>query len=180
MVTGLLQVVNRLAASWLSRLFIHQLDASCFVNLQQVQASIRLQQVWFSQTWCNLIMSTDLLQFVDNLQQVCGVFKPCTQPETPQTRCKLWILPAYCKLSTSCSKSVEFNKLQQVCENKICCNLTFADLMQVLETTYIKLVDKYPSYQLASSLLTTCSRLVIIKPEQAMRTHPDIGFMTAS
>ena len=31
--------------------------------------------------------------------------------------------------------------------------------------------------QIASSLLTTCSRLVIIKPEQAMRTHPDIGLM---
>ena len=28
--------------------------------------------------------------------------------------------------------------------------------------------------QLAASLLTTCSRLVIIKPEQAMRTHPDV------
>ena len=31
--------------------------------------------------------------------------------------------------------------------------------------------------QLASSLLKTCSKLVLIKPEQAMRTHPDIGLM---
>ena len=33
--------------------------------------------------------------------------------------------------------------------------------------------------QLASILLTTCSRLVIIKSEQSMQTHPDIGLMTA-
>ncbi len=25
--------------------------------------------------------------------------------------------------------------------------------------------------------LTTCNKLVIIKPEQAMRTHPDIGLV---
>ncbi len=33
------------------------------------------------------------------------------------------------------------------------------------------------SSQLAASLLTTCNRLVIIKPEQAMRPHPDIGLV---
>ena len=42
-------------------------------------------------------------------------------------------------------------------------------------TSCRKLLDN----ELASSLLTTCSRLVIIKPEKAMRTHPDIGLMTA-
>ena len=41
------------------------------------------------------------------------------------------LLPACCKLSTS----------YQVCENQTCCNLIFADLLQVLETTCIKLVD---------------------------------------
>ena len=39
----------------------------------------------------------------------------------------------------------------------------------------IKILDN----QLASSLLTTCSRPFIIEPEQAMRTHPDICLMTA-
>jgi hypothetical protein len=34
--------------------------------------------------------------------------------------------------------------------------------------------------QLAASLLTTCNRLDIIKLEQAMQTHPDIGLMIAS
>ena len=34
------------------------------------------------------------------------------------------------------------NKLQRVCENQTCCNLIFADLLQVVETTCIKLVDK--------------------------------------
>jgi hypothetical protein len=31
--------------------------------------------------------------------------------------------------------------------------------------------------QLAASLLTTCNRLVIIKPEQAMGSHPDISLV---
>ena len=47
----------------------------------------------------------------------------------------------------------------------------FADLLQVDETTCIKPAC---SSQLAASLLITCNRLVIIKPERAMRTHPDI------
>ena len=41
-----------------------------------------------------------------------------------------------------------------------------ADLMQL---------DKNLENQLAASLLTTCSRLVIIKPEQAMKTHAGMG-----
>ena len=40
---------------------------------------------------------------------------------------------------------------------------------QVVETTCIKFVDKTISF--ASTLLTTCSRLVIMKLEYAMRTH---------
>ena len=61
-----------------------------------------------------------------------------TQPETSQTYCKLWILP----LAASCSKSFEFIKLQQVCENQTCCKFIFADLLQVVETVCINLVDK--------------------------------------
>ena len=38
-----------------------------------------------------------------------------TQPETPQTCCKLSNLPACCNLSTSCNKLVNFIKLQQAC-----------------------------------------------------------------
>ncbi len=66
-----------------------------------------------------------------------------TQPKTPQTWCKLWILPAQFNLPTSCTKPA--------------CLL----------------------HQVAVSLLTTCNRLVIIRPEQAMRTHPDIGLVIA-
>ncbi len=50
------------------------------------------------------------------------------------------------------------------------CILIFA------ETTCIKSAR---SSQLAASLLTTCSRLVTIKLEQAMRTHPDISLVIA-
>ena len=84
----------------------------------------------------------------------------------PQTCCKLWIWPACCKLSTNC-------------ENQTCCNLIFADLLQVVETTCIKLVDKKSWQSTCSKPVTTCSRLVIIKTEQAMQTHSDIGLMTA-
>ncbi len=51
-----------------------------------------------------------------------------------------------------------------------------ASCQQVDETTCIKPAC---SLQLAASLLTTCNRLVIIKLEQAMRTHPDIGLVIA-
>ncbi len=74
--------------------------------------------------------------------------------------------------------AVDFIKLHQVCEHQTCCNLIFADLLQVDETTHIKPAC---SSQLAASLLTTSNRLVIImiKPEQVMRTHPDIGLVIA-
>ena len=61
-------------------------------------------------------------------------------------------------MSTSC-KSVDFTKMQQVCENQTCGNLIFAELPQVAATISIKFVDSLDN-QLASSLLTTCSRLV--------------------
>ncbi len=57
---------------------------------------------------------------------------------------------------------------------KIMCNL-----IVVCCHVNINLHQVYSS-QLASSLLTTCSRLDIIKPEQVMRTHPDIALMIAS
>ena len=93
-----------------------------------------------------ITISTQMRQF-STLPKGYTKFCLChlgTQPETQQTCCKLWILSAliFCKLSTSCSKSVEFIKLQQVCENQTCCNLIFADLLQVVETTYIKFLDK--------------------------------------
>ena len=103
------------------------------------------------------------------LKEVNKLLLWLTQPKTPQTCCKLWILSACCKLSTS-SKSVDFIELQPVCENQTCCKL----LKQLSSNLWIKSLDN----QLASSLLITCSRLVIIKPEQAMRTHPDIDLMT--
>jgi hypothetical protein len=54
------------------------------------------------------------------------------------------------------------------------CRLAHA--AKVDETTCVKPVC---SSQLAASLLPTCNKLVIIKPEQAMRTLPDIGLVIA-
>ncbi len=77
---------------------------------------------------------------------------------------------------TSCIKPVDFIKLHRVCEQQTCCNFKFARLLQVDETKCIKPVC---SLHLAASLFTTCNRLLIIKPEQAMQTHPDIGLVIA-
>ncbi len=52
--------------------------------------------------------------------------------------------------------------------------MIFADLLQVDAATCIKPAC---SSQLVASLLTTCNKLVIIKLEQAMRTHPDVGLV---
>ena len=68
--------------------------------------------------------------------------------------CKLSILPACCKLLTSCNKLVNFIKWQHACQNQACCNLSSADLLQLVETTCKQ----------------TCR-------QQAMRTHPDIGLL---
>jgi hypothetical protein len=66
--------------------------------------------------------------------------------------------------------------LHQICSSQIASSLQF--------TTFIKSavhnLQQACSSQLAASLLTTCNRLDIIKPEQAMRTHPVIGLMIAS
>ena len=72
MITSLLQVVNRLDASWLSRLFIYKPCLSCFNNLQQVCRYL-LHQVWFSQAWCNLMTNLHQMDKIHNLHQVCGV-----------------------------------------------------------------------------------------------------------
>ena len=76
-------------------------------------------------------------------------------------------------MPTSCIKPVEFIKLYQVCEYQTCCNLIFADLLQVDDQKQLTYIKPACSSQLAVSLLTTCNRLVINKPDQAMRTHPD-------
>ena len=55
------------------------------------------------------------------------------------------------------------NRLAASCE-------LHAGLMQVVSSTCSKS---------ANIKLATCNRLVIIKPEHAMRTHPDIGLVIA-
>ena len=60
--TSLLQVVNRLDASSLSRCFIHKLDtASCFNNLQQV-CKYQVASSMISTDLCNSMKLTGLMQ----------------------------------------------------------------------------------------------------------------------
>ena len=70
------------------------------------------------------------------------------------------------RFSSCCIKSVGFMNFNQVCENQTLCSLISTDLLQVIETTCIKLVDKSLDDQLASTLLTTCSRLVVKRCER--------------
>ena len=76
---------------------------------------------------------------------------------------------------TICSKSAVDN-LQQVCSSQLAASLQFATCSK----SAVRNLQQVCSSQLAASLLTACSRLVVIKPEQAMRTHPDIGLMIAT
>ena len=69
-----------------------------------------------------------------------------TQPGTPRT---------------ACMQVVHFTELIQVC-HQLASGL-------LVSSSFIKLPE-----QLASSLLTTCSRLAIIKPKKAMGTHSGI------
>ena len=56
-------------------------------------------------------------------------------------------------------------------QNQACCNLSFADLVQLAASLWITSFDN----KLANSLLTTYNRLVDKKLSEAMRTYPDIG-----
>ena len=97
-----------------------------------------------------------------------------TQPETPQTWRSCGFCRAWCKLSTNCIRPVDFVKSVNI---------------RLAATWYCKLVSSWwnnlhrACMQFAScsesSCLTTCNRLGIIKPEQAMRTDPDIGLVIA-
>ena len=54
--------------------------------------SIKLQQVWFLQTCCNLMNSTDLLQLVNNLQQAIKIHN--LQQVSGVSCCVLFKIPA--------------------------------------------------------------------------------------
>ena len=70
----------------------------------------------------------------------------------------------------------DFDNLQQVCSSQLAASLQFATCSK----SAVRNLQQVCRSQLAASLLTTCSRLVVIKPEQAMLTHPDIGLMIAT
>ena len=74
-------------------------------------------------------------------------------------------------ISSSCYKSVKM-RLVATCHLQTCYNL----LKQLAAGLWITSFDN----QLATSLLTTCNRLVINKLLQAMQMHPDIGLLITS
>ena len=80
--TSLLQVVNRLVASLLSKLIIHRLAAS----LQMTSCNKPDLTDLLKLTCCSLIKLTSLLQFVDTRKNVKTFFS-CNKPEKLRT-CK--------------------------------------------------------------------------------------------
>ena len=76
---------------------------------------------------------------------------------------------------TTCIKSAGHN-LHQTCSSQLAASLQ----LTTRSKPAVHNLQQVCGRQLAASLLTTCNRLDIIKLEQAMRTHPDIGLMIAS
>ena len=116
-----------------------------------------LHQVCSSQLASSLQFTTCIKSAVHNLHQVCS----------SQLASSLQF--------TNCIKPAVHN-LHQVCSSQLASSLQFTTCSKPA----VHNLHQVCSSQLAASLLTTCNRLDIIKPEQAMRTHPDIGLMIAS
>ena len=96
--------------------------------------------------------------------------------------CQFYGLVVTCQqVTTNLSISSSYNKSVK---DQACCNLSFADLLQLFETNCTKPVEiinlQQVCWQLATSLLTICNRLVVNKLSQAMWTHPDIGILITS
>jgi hypothetical protein len=140
----------------------------------------------------SVVMSTATcisLQFTTCIKpEIHNLHQACNSQLASSLQFTTCIKPAVRNLHQSCSSqlasSLQFatcikpavRNLHQACSSQLASSLQFA--------TCIKSVDdnlhQACGWQLASSPLTSCNRLDIIKPEQAMRTHPDIGLMIAS
>ena len=87
-----------------------------------------------------------MLWIISQLMTKQGISKPCQQNDAMEL-----LVHEHCQKQTQTGSILSTNHLR------------FADMLQIVETTCIKPVDKSLYNQLASSLLTTSSRLVIIK-----------------
>ena len=146
--------------------------------------NIKLQQVWFSQTWCNLMRSTDLLQIArtdlsrlvihkldascfNNLQQVSKyqvaaslIFATCIS------------IDAFNRLAASCSI-----RLVKTCYPQACCKLLqqLAASLQISSCSkadFHRLAATWWSQQTCCNLLTTCS-----KPVKSATCSKSVAFL---
>ena len=146
--------------------------------------NIKLQQVWFSQTWCNLMRSTDLLQIArtdlsrlvirkldascfNNLQQVSKyqvaaslIFATCIS------------IDAFDRLAASCSI-----RLVKTCYPQACCKLLqqLAPSLQISSCSkadFHRLDATWWSQQTCCNLLTTCS-----KPVKSATCSKSVAFL---
>ena len=100
-----------------------------------------------------------------------------TQPQRHRlvASCQFYRLVVTCQqvttnlsISSSRKKSVKI-RLVATCHLQTCYNLSKQIALSLWITSF--------ENQLASSVLTTCNRLVVNKLSQAIRTHPDIGLL---
>ena len=144
-----------------------------FLHSSFSQTSSEIRKALLYYTDINLELDFNSVTF---RQPVC-LLSYTVQPKTPLTCCKLSVLPACFNLSTnlsissSCNKSVKI-RLVATCHLQVCYNL----LKKLAASLWITSFDD----QLATSLLTTCNRLVLGELSQAMRTHPDISLWITS
>ena len=99
-------------------------------------------------------------------------------PQRPCTSCQFYSLVVTCQqvptnfsISSSYNKSV---KIRLVATSHL--QTSYNLLIQLAASLWMSIFDN----QLATSLLTTCNRLVVNKLSQAMRTHPDIALLITS
>ena len=178
--------VRNLQQAWIVR-NLHQVCSSQLASSLQLATCIKsavgnLHQVCSSQLASSLQFATCIKSAVRNLHQVCSSqlasslqFATCIKSAVRNLHQVCSSQLASSLQFATCIKSAVPN-LQQACSSQLASSVQLATCIK----SAVRNLHQVCSSQLASSLLTTCSRLDIIKPEQAMRTHPDIVLMIAS
>ena len=141
-----------------------------FQNERQVQALATNLETNYKQIMKSKHL-TLLSQNKDVKFHVYNVPPLCIAPVVLRIRFTCQQVATNLSISSSCNKSVKI-RLVATCHLQTSYNL----LKQLVASLWITSFEN----QLATSLLTTCNRLVVNKLSQAIRTHPGIGLLITS
>ena len=135
---GVLQGVSKNSSKTLRN--SDYLHASYRINLTALSATKMCMGVGNENYVTLLLHKTHVfLRIINSKQSVLSNYTARNITDLLQVVDFTGLLQVVNKLSASL---VDFIKLKQICENQTCCNLIFADLLQVVEITCIKLVDE--------------------------------------